>query len=241
MDYKDYLQSNNDHFWYKARRELIDYILKKYSKNKNCKILEIGCGTGNLIPIISTHGDYVGIEKNKNAYLEAQKYHKKIINKSIENLEITEKYDIICLFDVLEHIKDDHKAIEKVYSFLENSGIIIITIPAYNFLFSNHDIAMDHYRRYSKKNITKILRINKFKIIEMGYWNSLLFPIIAIIRIIKKVFSRTIKTKSFHSEIKTPPRIINKLIYNILKLENVLIKKNIKMPFGLSIYTIAKK
>lgn len=101
---------------------------------------------------------------------------------------------------------------------------------------------MEHYRRYEKKEIEILLEKNNFNIIEIIYWNSFLFPLIALIRIIKKAYQKNnLSNKKHKSDIRKMPKIINNLLFKILNFENNLIKLGIKPPFGLSLYIVAQK
>lgn len=244
MDYKDYQKINQEYFWHKARNIFINIILSKYLKNNDKKnnILEIGCGTGYQSDIISRYGNYTGLEKNPEATEELKKINKKVINSNIEDYETEEKFETICLFDVLEHIKNDLDAIKKINFLLKNNGLFFITVPAKKILFSEHDLAMDHYRRYEKEELRDLLIKNNFVIKEIGHWNCLLFPLIFVFRIIKKIICKKNKNKQEHeSDVQNLPKIINKILYSILIFENKLTKIGLKIPFGLSLYVVAQK
>lgn len=144
---------------------------------------------------------------------------------------------------MLEHLQNDQKVIDNIFLSLKKGGYLFFTIPAFQSLFSSHDIVIEHYRRYSKKDIFNKLVKTDFKIIKLNYWNSFLFPFIAVIRLLKKLIILFQKTKRYpESEMKTLNQYLNKLLFFILNLENNPIFFNkIIMPFGLTIYGIAKK
>ncbi len=245
MDYKDHKKIKTDYFWHKARKNFIDYLLSKYLKNKNQKgeiveILEIGCGTGYQQDAILKHGNYTGIEKNNQAIKENK--NGTIINSSLEDFKTEKKYGAICLFDVLEHIEKDFEALQKINNLLNKDAYLFLSVPSKKILFGEHDLAMEHYRRYEKKEIKKLLEKSNFRIKKIIYWNSFLFPLIALLRILKKIYQRNKNKELKHkSEIKKLPKIINQMLFLILNLENKFIKMGIKIPFGLSLYVVAQK
>ena len=150
-------------------------------------------------------------------------------------------YDVVCCFDILEHLENDQQAIKNIFNSLKAGGYFFFTAPAYQWLFSSHDIVLGHQRRYSKKKIALKLKKVGFKIIELNYWNLLLFPAIFVIRITKKIFIK-ISHKNIHkSDMKNHNKYIEQILFQILNLENKLISHNINLPFGLTIYGIAKK
>lgn len=205
-------------------------------------ILEIGCGTGYQMPVLKKWGKAEGLDINPEAVKIAASNGLDVRVKDIENHDIgSNNFDAIGLFDVLEHIKHDNDVIKKIHSSLKNNGLLFLTVPAYNFMFSDHDRAMDHFRRYNKKKLIYLLQESGFQIITSGYWNSLLFPGILLMRLIKKFFSLFIKKELPKSEASNLPSLINSFLYKILMFENFLISKNIKLPYGLSIFVIAKK
>ncbi len=247
MDYRDYQLQNkrNDlHFWYKARIKLIFNLMHTKYKNflPSRQILDIGCGTGTELKILSKFGSITTLDNNQDAINLVRKEGYETILGDIEYYNLAQNtYDCICCFDILEHIRNDQEVINKIYISLKENGYFIFTVPALGFLFSPHDRAMEHYRRYNKKEITKKLINANFKNIEIHYWNSILFPLVAVMRILKIIFYKLINIEKYHSEAKSPNIYINNILYSILNFENRLIAKNINLPFGLTIYGIAKK
>ena len=156
----------------------------------------------------------------------------RIISGSVAMPFTSEKFDFVVMFDVLEHIEDDMSVIKEVHRILKNDGYFVIIVPAFNFLYSSHDRILKHFRRYGSNEIIEKLR--SFSINETGYWNFFLFLFIAFVRLIKKD-SRT------NIHIFNIPHTILWIFGRILMLENMLIKKGFRLPFGLSIYCIAKK
>lgn len=236
MDYLD-LQSNPEafeNFWYKGRRNLIKVLWKKYGI-ENKKILEVGCGAGSqLLALRDANNTVSGSDINENALAVARHNGQNVFLQDIENDIAEEKFDVICAFDVLEHVNNDEKAINNIVYMLNTDGTAFFTVPAYQFLFSSHDKHMKHCRRYSKKELEQILLNSGFTNIKLFYWNSVLFLPMAITRIIDK-------NKKPKSDINKVPKFFNSFFYGILAFENWLIQNRIKFPFGLSIVAIVKK
>ncbi len=236
MDYKDYQEgASQDFCWFKAKNELIAVLLKKLKTKKKLKILNLGAGTGDDLPILSGFGDIYVIDTDHNAL-------KLISDKFIAEKKISDAcdidypqgfFDLVVAFDVLEHIKDDGLAISEINRVLKPEGFFIFTVPAFNFLFSSHDRNLNHHRRYNKKTISNLLSDLKCK--ELGYWVFTLFVPIALQRMMKdNEFSQA-------SDFVKLPTSVNNLFYNILKIENWIIKHEIPLPVGLTIYGIYQK
>jgi SAM-dependent methyltransferase len=236
MDYKDLEAGHTkDNFWFKAKNDLIEILMEKVCKNRcELRILNIGVGTGDDLAILNKFGENYVIDIDKKALLiiDDELCVEKKLADACDLPYDHNTFDIIVSFDVLEHIEDDHKAISEIYRVLKNDGIMIFTVPAFQFLFSNHDEALLHQRRYNKKTIQNLISI--FDNSHIFFWNSLLFILMAVMRVMKK------KSKPKVDQINLPVWL-NTLFYKLLSVDNFLIKKNVSMPIGLSIVGFCHK
>lgn len=168
------LANYKNHWWFKSREIIIKNILKK-NLNKSANILDFGCGAGNNLNMLSEFGNVWAYDTNQEILniLKKKNYRKRIA--FIKNLNKTnKKFDLIIATDVIEHIQDDKEIIDKFYKILKNKGSLLITVPAYNFLFSTKDKDLHHKRRYTKNGL-KIILENKFDIKIFSYYNFFLF------------------------------------------------------------------
>ncbi len=236
MEYLD-LKSNDqafDNFWYRARRDLTEIILKEYNISGK-RILEVGCGAGSQLEVLLKNNEVIGWDINELAIKEAKDRGLDVCYGNVENIiEKHEKYDVVCAFDVLEHLKNDELAIKNIYEILKDDGYFIFSVPAFQFLFSAHDVFVGHYRRYSMKRIKKIIFDNNFKKVKLFYWNFFLFIPVMIARLVSK-------NKPPRTSIKKIPKILNIFLYGVLRAENKLIKAGFKFPLGVSIFGVFKK
>lgn len=244
MDYNDYVSQNKSdklHFWYKARLVLIDNLLKKISDADDNLILDVGCGTGTELDILKKYGKVIALDVNENSLKLAKNNNCQTICMDIENHSLkSDTYDIVCCFDVLEHLKKDEQVLKNISNSLKNGGHFIFTVPAYQLIFGPHDKALGHFRRYNKSEIREKLRKANFKIICLGYWNFIFLPLLAILRILKRVVSNFSRNASFKTELKNNNYLVNKIMFSVLKFEANLANK-VNVPFGLSIFGIVKK
>jgi SAM-dependent methyltransferase len=100
-----------------------------------------------------------------------------------DNIPYNEKFDLICMFDVLEHIQDDKKALTKIAGLLKPAGTLIITVPAYSWLYGAHDKMLQHFRRYSKNTLNETINYSDLKVLKSSYFNTLLFPLVILARL----------------------------------------------------------
>jgi hypothetical protein len=148
---------------------------------------------------------------------------------------------MVISIDVLYHrgVENDIESLKEIYKVINDSGVLLLHLPAYNFLRSRHDEAVHTKQRYTKKDLENKVREAGFEIKKITYRNSILFPLAVIKRIIEKLSS--FKPENVESELKPFPPLINKFFTYLLFLENKLITSGVNFPFGLSIYCIARK
>lgn len=237
---KVYHKVEHKGFWFKARRDII-YDLMKHEHNE-CKILDIGCSGGVLIDFLKKKGysNVEGMETSKEARLICKK--KKIkIHTTINHIK-SNTYDIVIASDVLEHIKDSHKALKEWKRILKPYGLLIVFVPAYRFLWGWHDIYNEHKIRYTKGSLIEAFNKAGIIVLRSSYWNSmLLFP-----RVIstsmdnsKITYYERMNTKPDYNPSDVKP-IPNLLLFSWLKFENRLLKY-INFPFGISVFAIGTK
>ena len=234
MDYRDYIDGQSgDQFWFRSKKDLINILLNKIGL-KNLKILNIGAGTGIDLEIMNRFGNIHIIDVNKKALdlIPSNLYSEKKICDATALPYPNDFFDIVCSFDVFEHIKNDGKAVLEAHRVLKKKGLLLFMVPAFNFLYSAHDRALLHYRRYSKKKIQGMLKIFKYE--YLSYWNSILFLPLSILRLLKK----RAKPKTDYFNL---PYILEKAFLNFLRIENKLIMKDYRLPFGLSLVGVYRK
>lgn len=238
MDSKSFLEISNfekKHWWFRGRKRIINMFLNKLKLNINSNILEIGCGTGVNLDQLSNFGTVYALEPSEDAIYYIRKKKLSNINlrkgKCPEDLDYEEKFDLVCMFDVLEHIEKDKETIEKISKILKINGRILLTVPAYQWLFSKHDIKLMHKRRYTLNNLKKLITNQELSIEYSTYFNTFLFPFAVIERIVRKFI---------YIDEKNPNMIINFIFEKIFILEKYLLKI-FRFPFGLSLLMIIKK
>ncbi len=204
-----YLKLEKNWWWFVGRRNLILQMIKNITYSS---VLEIGCGSGELSQYLK---NYNGIDISKNSC-------KSIIGDAHELPFKSDSFDLILLLDLLEHT-DDKLVMEEVYRIIKPNGHVIITVPAFDFLWSQHDIDNPHLRRYRRC----MLPLNKFKTIMFTYWNCLLFPLMVL-------------AKQRKSQLVAVPLFINYILCKVLRLENYIISKNIRLPIGVTLVYLLK-
>lgn len=233
--YAKQFEFSNGHWWFESRKEIIKKFLDKNTKGQ-MKILDFGCGVGINIEMLQNYGDVYVFDESKDANKYIRKNKKIDENKIIKNINDSDiRFDLILALDVLEHIEDDNEVIQMFYKKLNKNGKILITVPAYQFLFSSKDEILMHKRRYNLKEISKKID-NNFKIKKKTYFNFFLTPLIFIATMYCKIFNISYKPEYE----KKPNNLVNTILKKIFCVEKFLINK-FNFPFGISILIFAEK
>jgi SAM-dependent methyltransferase len=249
QEYFMMFKTENEHWWYKSLRRNIFVTTRPYiQQNKRGYlpqtnlILDAGCGTGANLVEFGQNGYAVGLDFAPEALSFCkQRGLSRLLRGSVMVLPLkSDRFDIIYSIDVLYHrwVTDDVLAMKEYHRVLKPGGLLVLNIPCFNFLTSTHDEAIYTARRYREKEIILKLHNAGFVIERIICWNTILFPIITVIRLIKKWlrFSAAVKK----SDIRPVMPILNAVLYAILSLETFWLSFA-NLPFGLSILCIAKK
>lgn len=226
-------QRNN--WWFKARREIVHSIIDKYIYHNKNNILEVGAGYGVMTEMLKEYGTVTAIEP----YPDAIKYLERTLEvkthcctlDALSNLKYKDKYNIVVAFDVIEHIEDDLEALDIIEFILKNRGLLILTVPAYMFLWSEHDRLNNHHWRYTIKELESTLGVS-FGIKRATYFNTLLFPL--------ALLDKLWLARNKQSSALNPSKLVNTILYRIFSTEKILLKY-FNLPYGVSILLIAEK
>lgn len=234
---------HESHWWFQGREKILRTLLNELLNKKSAlKILDVGCGTGVLLPLLLEYGEVDGLDPSPIAIEYCRKKNLKnvtLINGNFpEGIPKNKKYDLITLMDVIEHTDDDTQMLLNAYSFLSPGGLMLCSAPAYGFLWGPHDILNLHKRRYTINSLTDRVQKARFSIKKASYFNTLLLPPILLVKLFRKfkigpeetVPDTKIMTNNF----------INKLLTSVFATERFLLKK-FNLPFGVSILVVGEK
>jgi SAM-dependent methyltransferase len=223
------------HWWYVARRRILaDLIRREADLPDNARILEIGCGTGHNFEMLRRFGRLDALEVDG----EARALASTRLGRAVGDAPLPEltgvpdhEYDLIALLDVLEHVDRRPESLKSIAAKLAPGGKILITVPAYQWMWSAHDLAHHHKLRYSKKGLRRDAEAAGLKVRKIGFFNSLLFPIAAAVRILGRLRGKT------SSDDDLPPRPLNATFGKIFGLERHLIGR-VPFPAGVSLFAL---
>jgi SAM-dependent methyltransferase len=242
MDPKLYLQMadlEDIHWWFVARRKILDQVITQLNLPKEAEIFEAGCGTGGNLAMLARHGRVSAMELDDVARsLACERQLAKIEAGRLPGMVPfnNQSFDLIVLLDVLEHIDEDGAALQALYSRLNKNGWLLITVPAYPFLWSAHDVVHHHKRRYMMKELRKVVTRSGYTVRYVTYFNSLLFPLIAGVRLLHKLTGG-----GKGDDLTMPSPLTNKLLTAAFASERFAIGGRFSLPFGVSLLLLAQR
>lgn len=223
------------HWWYRARREVLaSLIARKVTLPGDARILEIGCGTGHNLAMLGRFGHVDAIEIDDAARdVAARRLGREVGTAALPALQGVPEagYDLIALLDVLEHVVDDRAALRAIAARLRPGGTILLTVPQFMFLWSGHDVANHHHRRYSKATLRATIADAGLRTNLLQSFNSLLFPLAAAARLSARATGRQ------GSDDVPPPAPLNALFQAIFSAERFLVGR-VPMPPGVSLVAL---
>lgn len=237
------------HFWFQARNRLIFRISKKLSSelSPGYRVLEVGCGTGNVLRVLRQacpDGTVVGLELWFDGLRLAQQRSKgPLVQGDVRHSPFGKPFDLIGMFDVLEHIPEELETLVALREALAPGGRLMLTVPAHQYLWSYFDEAAHHCRRYSSREIRARLVEAGFEVEFLSQFMGCIFPIVWLFRKIgtrrqrrSSDDSKTLTLKEFRS---VP--VINGALTALLKLEAVWLSQGHRLPIGTSLIVIARR
>jgi SAM-dependent methyltransferase len=227
---------DGEHWWFTARRKIITSLIKRrVAPPPSARILEVGCGTGSNIELLKAFGSVEAIEPDDAArQLAAARSGVSVLGGLLPHVPLEDKaYDLIVLLDVLEHIPNDREALVALRSKLKVGGKLFLTVPAFQWLWSAHDLAHHHQRRYTASTLRVVLEECGYRIRYKSYFNTFLFPLIVAARAVGKVTGRE------DGDDAMPPRPINKILASLFAAESGWVSR-VGFPIGVSLAAVAE-
>ena len=228
-----------DDWWYRVMRKVVWNYLDWFGGESSGTLLDIGCGTGYTLMELKKRGwKTYGIEIEKKMVEKAKSLGLDQVKEgdAVKLPWSQNKFDAVLMLDVLEHVREEEKALAEAYRVLKQGGILILNCPAYNWLWSYHDDSAKHMRRYTRRQLKQKVIKTGFSIDKATYLNWLLFPIVAGVRLV----SRLGRGKAAKSDVGRVPFWARSWLYIIFSSE-LRVLKYINFPYGLSVSIVAKK
>jgi SAM-dependent methyltransferase len=241
--YDEYNRIENTHWWFLGRRRIFLRLLSDYlAPRETALILDVGCGTGTTLGYLSPYGRGVGVDIEQAALEYArQRGVRRVVQAAGTGLAFSDDtFDLICVLDILEHVDDDASALRECHRTCKPGGLMLLTVPAYRFLWGRQDEISRHRRRYVAPDVRQRVTGAGFSIQRLTYFNVILFPIIAAIRLFRR-WRGPRPRETLRSDFSmTQPGRLNDVLAVIFASESLLLPY-VDLPFGVSVLCVAEK
>ena len=240
------VQVEEESFWCRSRNRLVRQLLERFAPaGRPVRFLEIGCGTGNVLKNLR---QLPGVQlTGSEIYLGGLRHAKRrlpdveFIQVDATAMPFDGEFDAIGAFDVIEHIADDGLVLLNIHRSLAPGGLVLITVPQYQWMWSRLDELVHHQRRYTRRDLSLKLAGAGFRLEYMSSFVMFLFPLMAASRLASRNRAADADSKAeFASEVQLPP-IINRVFDAVMHLDEWLIRRGVSLPFGGSLVAVARR
>lgn len=241
--YDQFAELEQRHFWFRGRRRIFfDLLDRALERREDLEVLEVGCGPGGMLDNLSRYGRVHALDIAHDAmrYCKQRGYERVVTGSGTELPFGDNLFDLVAAFDAIEHIPDDNLALREIHRVLKPGGKVFVSVPAYQFLFSQNDRLVHHQRRYTRRLLRERFEAAGLKPVKLSYFNSLLFPLILPAVMVLKAKERFVglpddQTNLSH-EFSGP---VNELFAWFMGSERHLLRHT-EFPFGHSLIGIAE-
>jgi SAM-dependent methyltransferase len=234
------LAVDEHHWWYRGRRRIIRAELDRLSLPAGARVLDAGCGSGRTLQELVHYGEVSGIELNAEAAeLARSRGHGEVQIGRLEDLPWPDaSFDLITCLDVVEHVPDDVAALAELLRVCRPGGWLLVTVPAYQALWSLHDEANHHYRRYGRRSLRAAATTAGWHVERLSSFNSLLLAPAAAVRLAQR---RLGTHNGYTNDLALGPAWLNDVLERPLALEASWLARGRTLPMGLSLLAVLRR
>jgi len=227
-------RAEDRHWWYRGRRRVLERVIDDLRLPAHARILDAGCGSGRNMVEFARHGTVTGIElSHTSVRLAREREAGEVVEGSVLDMPFdADAFELAASLDVIEHLQDDLQALRELRRVVAPGGTLLVTVPAYQWLWSGHDEINHHFRRYTRRSLQQVGEQAGWRQVRTTYFNSLLLPAAIALRVLDR-FSR--KTTESSLDLWVPPAPLNWLLERPLAFEAALVGRGGRIPAGLSL------
>ena len=249
------LQEEDRHWWFATRtRAILAYLDRYMGPGKDRRVLDVGCGAANMAHHLAHYGRVLGADNNRRPLAIARQRGLEVYQGSADALPFEDdSFDLVAMLDVVEHIPAHDRVVSECRRVLRSpaqgaspGGKLLVTAPAFMFLWSRNDQLNMHQRRYTIPELKLLLEGNGFRVLRISYNNFFIFPLAASLIMVRRgrrepeLASPHFDEEAYQVEMEPAPPAMNAVLGSVGKLEASLLRR-INLPFGTSIIAIAEK
>jgi 2-polyprenyl-3-methyl-5-hydroxy-6-metoxy-1,4-benzoquinol methylase len=232
------LSSDESHWWYRGRRRVLRAELDRLPLDPDARLLDAGCGSGRTLDELARYGRVSGIDLSPEAVHAARRRgHDDVHVAAVEDLPFAdETFDVVTCLDVVEHTPDDRATLAELRRVTRPGGLLLVTVPAYQALWSWHDEVNLHYRRYDSSSLRAATTAAGLDVVGDTHFNGLLLAPAAVVRLAQRR-----RALHRHSDLDLTPRLLNGILELPLRLESRLVATGTRLPAGLSLLAVLRR
>jgi SAM-dependent methyltransferase len=236
--YAEMYELEDRHWWFRGRRQLIWALLHRADLPDKPRLLDAGCGTGRNLVEFGDLGPSTGMDPSEDAVRYCRRRGLSDVRcAGLEEIPFDSgAFDLLLACDVLEHVADDGRALVELARVAGSGATLVITAPAYRWLWTEHDVQLHHFRRYTLRELCRRTRAAGWAPVHMTYFNSFLFPAVAVARLVSRLSPR-----KGHTDLDRTPFGLNRVLELPMRFEAALVERGAKLPVGVSIGMICTK
>jgi len=239
--YEQHARLERDHWWFVARRSIIERVLAEHLPNATDRqILDVGCGTGGMLPMLAHFGSVRGLEGEPLAVAQCHETFEEFDVRQGEipvDVPADGALDVATSFDVIEHIPGDQAALDSLRTAVRPGGTVVLTVPALMWLWSDHDVVNGHQRRYTRATLMDVIDRAGLELLHVSYFNTVLLPMVAAARLAQRVRKPAVVP---HSDFEMPSPWINRVLTRLMSAERSVVPRR-GLPIGVSLVAVARR
>lgn len=233
LAYTEMYEQEDVHWWFRGRRAVIWALLHRAELPASPRLLDAGCGTGRNLVEFGSLGPAAGVDPSPDAVAFC---HERGLNDvrcaGLEELPFDSgRFDVLLACDVLEHVRDDIGALRELRRVAAKGATLLITVPAYEWMWTDHDVALHHFRRYTSGALHRRVLEAGWRPLTATYFNSIMLPLVAPARLASRWSSR----RRGRTDLDRTPALVNGALEVPLRMEAAIIRRGGRLPAGVSV------
>lgn len=236
--YSEMYVQEDVHWWFRGRRAVLWSLLRRTAIPSKPRLLDAGCGTGRNLVEFGVLGPATGVDPSADAVAFCRERGLPDVQKAgLETLPFdTGQFDLLLACDVLEHVQDDVLALRELRRVAATGATLLVTVPAYQWLWTDHDVQLRHFRRYTLREVRRRVMDAGWQPVHTTYFNSILLPLVAPARLA----ARWLPSRHGHTDLDRTPAFLNRALEEPLRMEAAVIARGGRLPAGVSVGMVCR-
>lgn len=239
-EYENMAAVEDRHFWFVAMRAIVRDAFEALGLPRDARVLDLGCGTGGTMKALRGLARFTGLDRSPTAArFASRRTGEAVLCGVATDLPImAASVDAVLALDVFEHVPDDGRAVVEVRRVLKPGGALVATVPCHPALFSEHDRALHHVRRYTRDGFLALLRAHGLHPIRVTWTDATLFPLVAAVRWLRR--ARGAGPVNERSDASRAVGPLNAVLKQVMMAERRFLRRG-DLPWGLGLMVVARR